>query len=113
MDIHVVSDKCIKIILKKTVKGKIVPIAIEVFGYYKQKADEMKLKKGDKIRGTLYLKSKLWNGKWYTDVYFEDVERIEDKPKAPAPAPLFDDPSLSFIKDNNSIIDKETGQVLL
>ena len=98
-DIVIVADNVAQIVIKKKDKEKIVPVAITILGYWKDKAlKEMKLKPKDKIKGNVYLKSKLYNGKYYTDVFFREVYLIE-------PAP---------IKMNQSLfVDKETGEVFV
>lgn len=115
LSIHVVSEKYAQIVLRKQFKGKIVPVAIDVFGYYKKRMDDMKLQKNEKISGKLYMKSNLYKGKFYTDVYFEEIERVPEKPKEPKPTTetkLFGSEH-SFISENNHIVDSETGEVLL
>ena len=55
-DIHILNDKSAQIILRKKLGDKVVPVAIEVFGYWKDKAlNELKLKPKDKIRANFYL----------------------------------------------------------
>jgi hypothetical protein len=86
-DIKVINEKYAQVVLKKKMSDKIVPVAIGVFGYWKDKIiKEMKLKPKDKIKGNLYMKSKLWtdkNGvdKYLTDVYFKEVYLIEEGPR--------------------------------
>ena len=79
--INEISPKVAQIVLKKQVRGKQTAIAIEVYGYWKDKADALKLKKNDKIRGRVYAKSNLYKNKWYSDLYFRDIELCEVKPK--------------------------------
>ena len=81
LTIHKLSDKASQIVLKKTVKGKMTPIAIDVFGFWKDKMEEMKLSKNDKIKGTVYVKSNLYKNKWYTDLYFKEIEWVQTKAK--------------------------------
>jgi len=96
-DIVKVSDNVAQIVLKKKMKDKIVPVAITVMGYWKDKAlKEMKLKPKDKIKGNIYLKSNLFKGKYYTDVFFREVYLIE-----PAPINM----------NKNLFVDEETGEV--
>jgi hypothetical protein len=80
-DIVSINEKVAQIVLKKKIGDKIVPVAVSVFGFWKDKAlNELKLKPKDKIKGNLYLKSKLYNGRYYTDVYFKDVLVVEEAP---------------------------------
>lgn len=81
LTINVLSDKSVQVVLQKQVDGKKTPIAIEVYGYWKLKLDELKLKKNEKIVGRVYIKSNLYKGKWYTDLTFKEVKRWEKKPK--------------------------------
>jgi len=77
-DIVHVSDMVSQIILKKKDKNKIIHVAIKVMGFWKDKAfKELKLKNKDKIRGNIYLKSNLYNGKYYTDVFFREIYLVE------------------------------------
>ena len=85
------------IIIRKKDKDKIYPVAIKVMGYWKDKAiKELNLKPKDKIKGNIYMRSKLYNGKYYTDVFFREIFVIE---KAP-------------IKFNELFVDTETGEIL-
>ena len=96
-DIITVNEKVAQIIIRKKDKDKIVPVAISIFGYWKDKAlNEMKLKLKDKIKGNLYVKSRLYNGKYYTDVFFREIYIVE-------PAP---------INMGGLFVDKETGEIL-
>lgn len=110
--IHKVSDKVSQIILKKQVKGKQVLISVALFGYWKDKMESLKLMKNDKIKGMLFLKSNFYKEKWYTDVYFQEVEKIQPKSKSSKneeEQELFGDGGIG----NNFIIDEETGEILL
>jgi len=100
-EIKVVNDKVAHIVLRKKMNNKIVPVAISVFGYWKDKIFEMKLKPKDKIKANIYMKSKEWNGKWYTDVYFREVYLIEKAPIAMNERNLFE--------MNDTILDDDTG----
>jgi hypothetical protein len=81
-----------------------VPVAITIKGYWKDKAlKEMKVKMKDKIRGNLYLKSNLYNGKWYTDVFFREIYLVE-----PAPIKM----SELFVETDDGLIDTETGELI-
>jgi hypothetical protein len=96
-DIVTVNEKVAQIIIRKKDKDKIVPVAISIFGYWKDKAlNELKVKVKDKIKGNLYIKSKIYNGKYYTDVFFREIYIVE-------PAP---------IKMGDLFVDKETGEIL-
>jgi hypothetical protein len=112
-DIHIINDKSAQIVLKKKLGDKIVPVAIEVFGYWKDKAlNELKLKPKDKIRGNFYLKSKLYKGKYYTDIFFKEIMKIEEY----APTRLktmrktTNDPHL--FQTEHGLIDFETGEII-
>jgi len=104
-DIVKVTDTVAQIVLKKKVKDKIVPVAITILGYWKDKAlNEMKLKMKDKIRGNVYLKSNLYKGRYYTDVYFREVYIVE-----PAPVKIANP---LFVETEDGYIDTETGEFL-
>ena len=111
-DIRVVSDLFAQIVLRKKMNDKVVPVAIGVFGYWKDKIiNEMKLKPKDKIRGKLYMKSKLWtdkNGveKYSTDVYFKEVFLVEEG--ARTMGSLFEKPQE---EEEDIKFDEETGEV--
>lgn len=73
-DIVIVSDFIAQIILKKKNGNKVVNVAIKVMGFWKDKAlNELKIKVKDKIRGKMYLESREYNGKWYTDAIFKEI----------------------------------------
>jgi hypothetical protein len=96
-EIIVVNEKVAQIVLnKKDSKGKVIPITISVVGFWKDKI--MNLKQKDKIRGNLYIKSNLYNGKYYTDVQFKEIDLIEPAPVKMGTTTLF--------------VDKETGEIL-
>jgi len=96
-DIVIITDTIAQIIIRKKDKDKIYPVAIKVMGYWKDKAiKELNLKPKDKIKGNIYMRSKLYNGKYYTDVFFREIFVIE---KAP-------------IKLNELFVDTETGEIL-
>ena len=120
LTINVISDKSVQIVIKKQMDGKVVPIAISVFGFWKQKMDEMKLLKNEKIGGKVYIKSNLYKGKYYTDIYFKEIERIQPKPKNEFVAPnttteqnLFDDTDNNMLNGIGYIVDEETGEIRL
>jgi hypothetical protein len=103
-DIIEVNDKVAQIVLKKKYKDKVVPVAITIFGYWKDKAlKEMKLKLKDKIRGNIYLKSRLYNGKYYTDVSFNEIYLVE-----PAPVKM----GGLFIETEDGYVDTDTGELI-
>jgi len=105
-EIVVVSDKVAVIVLRKKMGDKIVPVAISVFGWWKDKAlNENKLKPKDKIKGNLYMKSRQWNGKWYTDVYFKEVYLVE-------PAPVKMGANELFVEDDGFTVDTSSGEVI-
>lgn len=103
-DIVVLNDKVAQIVLRKKVSDKVVPVAITVFGYWKDRIiNEMKLKPKDKIKGNVYMKSKLYNGKYYTDVYFKEVYLVEEGPKAMGSG---------LFQTDQGIVDQETGEII-
>jgi hypothetical protein len=96
-DIIIVSEKVAQIVInKKDSKGKVIPITISVIGFWKDKI--MNLKPKDKIRGNLYLKSNFYNGKYYTDVQFKEIDLLEQAPIK--------------MLSNTLLVDKETGEIL-
>jgi hypothetical protein len=96
-EIIVVSEKVAQIVInKKDGKGKVIPIAISVVGFWKDKA--MNLKQKDKIRGNLYFKSNLYNGKYYTDVQFKEIDVLEQAP--------------INMSQRTLLVDVETGEIL-
>jgi hypothetical protein len=113
-DIVIVSDKVAQIVLKKKMADKIVPVAIAVFGYWKDKIiNEMKLKPKDKIKGNIYLKSRIYNGKYYTDIYFKEVYMVEEyvKPFSNI-GNLFEEQEKSVIEEIDDLrVDVGTGEV--
>lgn len=108
-DIVIISDKVAQIVIRKKLSDKIVPVAITVYGYWKDKAlNELKLKPKDKIKGNLYLKSRLYNGKYYTDVFFKEIyiaeEFIKTKLNGGGGANLF--------QSDGTFLDLETGEIM-
>lgn len=100
-DVVVLNEKVAQIVLKKKMGDKIVPVAICVFGYWKDKAiKELKLKAKDKIKANVYMKSKIYKDKYYTDVYFKEIFRIEEAPKPLAQV------------GKNLFVDTETGEII-
>ena len=107
-DIVHISDNVAQIILRKKISNKIVPVAVSVFGYWKDKAlKDMKLKPKDKIKGNLYLKSKIYNNKYYTDVFFKEIILVE-----PAPIPMNDLFNKNIIQEDDGYIDTDTGEFI-
>jgi hypothetical protein len=103
-DIVEESNLVAKIVLRKKIADKFVMVAISVFGFWKDKILlEKKLKKKDKIRATLYLKSRIYNGKYYTDVYFKEVDIVESYNPS-----VITDPNQAQVFTN---FDQETGEV--
>lgn len=105
-DIVIVNDKVAQIVIRKKDRDKIFPVSITVMGYWKDKAlKELKLKPKDKIKGNLYLRSRLYKGKYYTDVFFRDIILVE---KAPAKlGGLFVD-----TEQGGVFVDTNTGEVI-
>jgi hypothetical protein len=104
-DIVVINEKVAQIVLRKKDKDKIVPVAITVMGYWKDKAlKDMKLKPKDKIRGNIYLRSNLYKGRYYTDVMFREVFLVE-------PAPVKMSNGL-FVETDEGLVDSETGELM-
>jgi len=96
-EIIVISEKVAQIVInKKDSKGKVIPIAISVVGFWKDKA--MNLKQKDKIRGNLYFKSNLYNGKYYTDVQFKEIDILEQAP--------------INMSQRTLLVDVETGEII-
>lgn len=101
-----VSEKYAQIVLRKKMNDKVVPVAIGVFGYWRDKIiKEMKLKPKDKIKGNIYMKPNQFKGKWYTDVYFKEVYLVEE-----APRPMgANQPNIEDIDEMR--VDTETGEI--
>lgn len=96
-EIIIVNEKVAQIVInKKDKNGKVIPITVSVVGFWKDKITNLKQK--DKIRGNLYLKSNLYNGKYYTDVQFKEIDLLE-----PAPVKM---------GTNTLFVDMETGEIL-
>ena len=111
-DIVTVSDKVSHIVLRKKLQDKIVPVAISVFGYWRDKMVGMGLKPKDKIRANIYLKSRQWNDKWYTDVFFKEIHLVEKAPIKMGERSLFEqeEPVDEFIDDEGNLIDVHSGE---
>ena len=96
-EVVVVSEKVAQIVIKKKdSKGKVIPISVSVVGFWKDKI--MNLKQKDKIRGNLYMKSNVYNGKYYTDVQFKEIDVLERAP--------------INMSQRTLLVDKETGEIL-
>jgi hypothetical protein len=121
LTINVLSEKSVQIVIQKQIKGKKTPIAVVVYGYWKTKVDELKLQKNDKIVGTLYIKSNLYKGKWYSDLYFNEVKRFVKKPKYNPITNTYETPNIKnkeneLFEDEEIIgggycIDEKTGEI--
>jgi hypothetical protein len=112
LTLNKLNDKSVQVVIKKQVKGKQTPIAIEVFGFWKDKMDALKLQKNDKIQGKVFAKSNLFKGKWYTNLYFNEIIKCDDKPKFKNDVvdnSLFESGGVG----NNYIIDETTGEIIL
>jgi hypothetical protein len=108
-DIVVIKDNIAQIVLRKKCMDKIVPLAITVYGFWKDKAiKELQLKAKDMIRGNLYMRSRLHNGKYYTDLFFREIFVVE---RAPIKMnELFHkEPN---IEEDLGDVDMETGEIL-
>jgi hypothetical protein len=105
-DIVHVSDKVAQIVLKKKDRDKIILVAINVVGYWRDKAiNEMNLKKKDKIRGNVFVKSEWYEPKkrYYTDNTFREIYLVE-----PAPVEM-----AKLFKDKEwGNVDTSSGEVL-
>ena len=81
-DIVVINEKVAQVVIKKRVRNKTVPIAFNVFGYWRDLVvKDLKLKKNDKIFANFYMESKLFKGKYYTEVSMRNIELLPEKPK--------------------------------
>jgi len=109
--INKVSDKSAQIVLCKNIRGKNVLIIISIFGIWKKKFEEKGIKKNDTISGTVYSDAKLYNGKWYNDLYFNEVikKQPRNRNRKMDVQDLFSDGGIG----NNYIVDEETGEILL
>jgi len=105
-DIIIVSDVFAQVVLKKKVDDKLQPLAINLFGVYKDKFLAMGLKPKDKIKAKVYFKSKMYKDKYYTDVYFKDVTHVEDVAE-PIENSLFQ--QRAFIE--GEIVDTDSGEI--
>lgn len=101
------NDMVALIVIRKKVNNKVVPVALKVFGYWKDKClkGENKLVVRDKIRANVYLKSKLYKEKYYTDVFLKEIFVIE-----PAPVKFNE---LFQQQQPQEDFDEDTGEVFL
>ena len=105
-DIIIVYEKVAQIVVRKKYGDKIFPVAVTVFGYWKDKAlNEMKLKPKDKIKGNIYPKSRLYNGKYFTDISFKEIYLVES-----APMDLFHNPDVDL--EDDETLDTDTGEII-
>ena len=111
-----VTDNVYQIVLRKKLKDKIVPVAISVIGYWKDRMLQMGLKPKDKIRGNIFLKSRVWNEKYYTDVFFREINLVEKAPIKMSERNLFESQEEEtvhddeFIDDDGNLIDMSSGE---
>lgn len=110
--INVISEKSAQVVIEKTIKGKKTPIAINVFGFWKEKMENLKLQPKEKIEGRVLIKSNLYKGKWYTDLYFRGIDRFVPKPKyKPENKNELFDKDMEYGINNQPFID-ENGEIL-
>lgn len=109
--INKISDKSAQIVLSKKIRGKDVLFIVSIFGIWKKKFEEKGIKKNDTISGTVYSDAKLYNGKWYNDLFFNEVIKHQprNRNRKMEVQDLFSDGGIG----NNYIIDEETGEILL
>ncbi len=107
-DILILSEKSAQIVLRKKLGDKIVPVAVEVYGYWKDKAlNELKLKPKDKIKANIYLKSKMWKDKYYTDVFFKEIIRVDEYVYT-----KLDPMRPDLFQTDDGLVDTDTGEVI-
>jgi hypothetical protein len=97
-DIIHISDKSAQIVLRKKEGDKFILVAVSIFGYWRDKAiNELNLKPKDKIKGKLYISSRLTKDKsrYWTDVCFKEIFVLE-----------------KAVNINTLFVDKETGEIL-
>lgn len=109
--INKVSEKSAQIILRKKIRKKDVLIVISIFGFWKNKFEDKGIQKNDTISGVVYSDAKLYNGKWYNNLFFNEVTKIEKKAKNTKMdiQDLFSSGGIG----NSYIVDEETGEILL
>lgn len=105
-DIEQINEKVCKVIIQKQSRGEKVPMAFACLGKQRDVViEKLKLKKKDKITANIDIKSRLYNGKWFTDVTMYNIELIPDKPKEKPEA----QEELDFFTEGN--VDFETGEI--
>ncbi len=109
--INKISDKSAQIVLCKKIRDKNVLIIVSIFGIWKKKFEEKGIKKNDTIKGTVYSDAKLYNGKWYNDLFFNEVIKSQprNRNRQMEAQDLFSEGGIG----NNFIVDEETGEILL
>ena len=109
--INKISEKSLQIILLKKIRKKDSLFVISIFGFWKTKFEEKGIQKNDTISGTVYSDAKLYNGKWYNNLFFNEVIKIDkkNKNKKMDVQDLFSSGGIG----NTYIVDEETGEILL
>lgn len=80
-DIVHLNDKVSQIILRKRDKGKYELAAINVIGWWKDKAiNELELKPKDKIKANIRIRSNEYKGKYYTEAVCREIYLVEKAP---------------------------------
>ena len=80
--IQILNQWTAQIVIKKVIQKKMSPVALNVFGFWKDVAiNKLKLKKNDIIQGNVVLKSKLWKDRYFTEVLLTNIELVTPKPK--------------------------------
>ncbi len=79
-DILKVSDKLWYVVLRKRDRGKYELSALTVFGWWKDKAEQLGIKPKDKIKANYRIRSKEYNGKYYTEAVCREIMIIEQAP---------------------------------
>jgi len=105
------SDKASYIVIQTKQDGIKTLQAAEVYGFWKEKADALKLKKGDKIRGRLYIKSNFFKGRWYHNLNLKNIEVVKPKMSA-RKNELFKENEWGIIGDVKHIYDNK-GNIIL
>lgn len=84
LEIRVLTPNVAQIVFEKRSKNKKVFVAMKLYGFWKEHAEILKVRKGDKLTGTVILSSKLIDNRYFTDVLFTKFERVvEEKKKDP------------------------------
>ena len=105
------SDKSSYIVIQTKQDGKKTLQAAEVYGFWKEKADSLKLKKGDKIRARLYIESNLFKNRWYHNLRLKNIELLKQKIVI-GENELFKENELGIIGDVKHIYDNK-GNIIL